>query len=291
MLVFRRLVPHSDRGWGAGSLPDVTLGLTNATNARDLGGHTTRDGRLVRSGILFRADSLHRLSDADLEVLASLKLACVIDFRSPDEVARAGADRLPTPAPRLVQLPILDAAHDLDLISVMGDVLRDGSGGTGLDFLRPEAAGGGAPGLMVELYRRFVRGDEARAAFGRALRLVAASEHLPLLFHCTVGKDRTGWLAAVVLTALDVDRDAIVADYLRTNELSRATVDFVVSLLDGKVSDPTVIVPMLEARPAYLAAAFAEADRLYGGMDGYLREGLGVDDDVLDALRANFLEP
>jgi protein-tyrosine phosphatase len=268
----------------------MSLGLSNATNARDLGGHVSRDGRRVRSGVLFRADSLHRLSDADLEVVAGLKLACVIDFRSRAEVAQIGADKLPTPAPRLVELPIFDPDHDVDLFTIMSDALRGDADGTALDFLRVEATGGGAPGMMAEIYRRFVSGEAARTAFARALRLVASSEHLPLLFHCTVGKDRTGWLAAVVLTALDVDRDAIIADYLRTNEVSRGTVDFIVSLLDGRVPDPRVIVPMLDARTAYLEAAFTEADRRYGGMPGYLRDGLGVDEALLDSLRANLLE-
>jgi protein-tyrosine phosphatase len=269
----------------------MTLGLKNATNARDLGGHDTRDGRRLRSCVLFRADSLHRLDDADVEAVAGLKLACVIDLRSREEMARMGADRLPTPAPRLVELPILDPDHDLDLFRVMSDALGGGADGTELDFLREQAPGGGAPGLMVEVYRRFVSGAAARSGFASALRLVASSEHLPLLFHCSLGKDRTGWLAAVVLTALDVPREAIIADYLRTNDVSRGAIDFVVSMLDGKVPDPQVIVPMLEARRSYLEAAFGAADRSFGGMDGYLREGLGADDELLGSLRANLLEP
>jgi protein-tyrosine phosphatase len=269
----------------------MTLGLSNATNARDLGGHETRDGRRLRSGVLFRADSLHRLDDADLEVVAGMKLACVTDLRSRDEVARMGADRLPTPAPRLVELPILDPYHDLDLFRVMSDALRGGADGTELDFLREQAPGGGAAGLMVEIYRHFVSGEAARSAFAVALRLVASSETLPLLFHCSLGKDRTGWLAAVVLTALDVPREAVIADYLRTNDVSRGSIEFVVAMLDGKVPDPQVIVPLLEARSSYLEAAFAEAEQGFGGMDGYLREGLGADDELLSSLRANLLEP
>ncbi|MBX6750796.1 MAG: tyrosine-protein phosphatase [Micromonosporaceae bacterium] len=265
----------------------MTLRLSNAPNARDLGGHLTGDGRRVRRHVLFRADALHRLSEADLEVVARLKLACVIDFRSPAEVARSGADRLPVPGPRLVELPIVD----LDLFGVITDALSRGGDGTELDFLREDAPGGGAPAMMAKLYRRFVSDETMRAAFAQALRLVATAENLPLLFHCTVGKDRTGWLAAVVLTVLDVPRDVIVADYVHTNECSREFVDLVVSLLDGRVSDPQVVVPTLEARPAYLEAAFAEADRVFGGMDGYVREGLGADDELLESLRANLLEP
>jgi protein-tyrosine phosphatase len=262
----------------------MTLRLSHAPNTRDLGGHLTGDGRRVRRNLLFRADSLHQLSETDLETVARLKLACVIDLRSPTEIARSGADKLPVPGPRLVELPIVD----LDLFAVLVDAL---SRGGDLEFLREEAPDGGAPAMMAELYRRFVNGEALRSAFAQAVRLVAAPENLPLLFHCTVGKDRTGWLAAVILSALDVSRDVIMADYLRTNEFSRDFVDLVLSLLDGRVSDPRVVMPMLEARPAYLEAAFAEADRRYGGMAGYLREGLGVDDELLASLRANLLEP
>jgi protein-tyrosine phosphatase len=264
----------------------MTLRLSNAPNARDLGGHLTGDGRRVRRHLLFRADALHRLDEADLEVVDRLKLACVIDFRSPEEVARSGADKLPVPGPRLVELPIVD----LDLFGVIMEALSRGGDGTELDFLHEQAPGGGAPAMMAELYRRFVSSETIRGTFAQALRLVATAENLPLLFHCTVGKDRTGWLAAVVLAALDVPRDVIMADYVRTNEYSREFVSVVVSLLDGRVSDPQVVVPMLQARPAYLEAAFAEADRLFGGMAGYLREGLGADDALLESLRVNLLE-
>ncbi len=267
----------------------MTLGLEKATNARDLGGHVTRDGRRVRTGLLFRANGLHSLSDSDLAVLDRLGLTCVVDFRGPDEVTRLGPDRLP-PGPRLVALPVLDPEHDHDIFAVISEALKGGTDPSALDFLREEAAGGGAAGMMAQIYRRFVSGATAREGFARALRLIASAEDLPLLFHCTAGKDRTGWLAALVLHALHVDEDAIVADYLRTNEHSAGSTQFVVSLLDGRVSDPTVIVPMLEAREASLRAAFDEARRLFGDLDGYLREGLGADDALLESLRANLLD-
>ena len=143
--------------------------------------------------------------------------------------------------------------------------------------------------MMANLYRGFVHNPGSRAAFAQTLRLIAAPEQLPLLFHCTAGKDRTGWLSAVLLTALDVDQDVIVADYLRTNEVAIGLHDVILSLLEGKVPDPSVILPMVQARPAYLEAGFAEAQRLYGGMARYLRDGLDVDEDRLAALRTNLL--
>jgi protein-tyrosine phosphatase len=268
----------------------LTLGLAKARNARDLGGHLTADGRRLRRGVLFRANGLHDLTEEDVAVVAGLGLACVIDFRAAPEIRRFGPDRLPTPAPRLVELPVIDIEHHKDVFELIGQVVRGVADPSVLDFLREEAPGGGSAGIMADLYRGFVRHEPSRAAFASALRLVASPETLPLLFHCTAGKDRTGWLAATVLSALDVPLDAIMVDYLRTNELSTGLLESVTALLDGKIPDPSVIAPMLDARASYLEAAFAEATRRYGGMAGYLRDGLGADDALLESLRANLLD-
>jgi len=267
----------------------MTLGLQKATNARDLGGLAAKDGRRVRTGVLFRANSLHSLSDADVAVLDGLKLACVIDFRDTTEVTRVGVDRLP-PGLLPISLPVLDKTNDMDVFAVIADVARGAADASELDFLREEAPGGGAPGMMAGIYRQFVTSATSRASFAQALRLIGDRDSLPLLFHCTAGKDRTGWLAALVLTILDVDRDTILADYLRTNDLSSGTLELILTVLDGKIPDPKVIVPMVQARAAYLEAAIEQAEHSYGGMDGYLRDGLGVDDALLASIRANLLE-
>jgi protein-tyrosine phosphatase len=271
----------------------MTLGLQNATNARDLGGPLTRDGRRVRTGVLFRAGALDKLAEADIAVLAELKLACVVDFRDAHETAKA-PDRLPAPAPTLVNLPVLGSDPSgrgpaLDTFGLIGRVMRGTEDPSALEALREDAPGGGAAGMMADLYRGFVNSPGPRAAFAHTLRLIASAEELPLLFHCTAGKDRTGWLSAVLLTALGVDPDVILADYLRTNEAAIDLHEVVLTMLEGKVPDPTVILPMVQARPAYLEAGFAEAQRLYGDMAGYLRDGLDVDDARLAALRTNLL--
>jgi protein-tyrosine phosphatase len=142
---------------------------------------------------------------------------------------------------------------------------------------------------MVQLYQWFITSPLARETFAEALRLVATPEALPLLFHCTAGKDRTGWLSAIILSALGVDRPTVMADYLRTNELNADGNAFVLSRLANRVDDPSVLVPLLEARREYLEAAFARAEESYGGMDGYLREGLGLSDEARQTLRAALL--
>lgn len=265
----------------------VSLGLAKAMNARDLGGYPAGGGLMVRRGVLFRADALHRLSEEDVAAVARLKLACVIDFRSPEEIEFVGPDRLPTPSPgRLVALPIHDP--DRNIFLAVSLLLDQTKGGVDRDSDR-DVGDGWAVTIMLELYRWFAGATAARQAFAAALRLIAAPDALPLLFHCTAGKDRTGWLSALVLSALGVDREVIIEDYVRTNERNAASNAYVLDLLARRVPDPAALVPLLQARPEYLEAAFMEVERLYGDIDGYLREGLELDEATLAALRANLL--
>src|SRR6185369_11725319 len=169
-------------------------------------------------------------------------------------------------------------------------VLRGLAGEDALVHLREDAQTGGAARMMIELYQRFVHGADVRAVFAAAARLVATPSELPLLFHCTAGKDRTGWLAAILLSALGVSRETVMADYLRTTELNATGRDYMITTISARVAEPEIILPLLEARAEYLEAAFAEADLRYGGMEGYVREGLGLDEAALASLRANLLD-
>jgi protein-tyrosine phosphatase len=142
---------------------------------------------------------------------------------------------------------------------------------------------------MTQLYRWFASSPAAGQVFAEALRLIATPDALPLLFHCTAGKDRTGWLAALLLSALGVERSTVVEDYLRTNELNAKSTAYLLSTFADRVPDPSGLLPLFEARKEYLEAAFAEVDR-YGGIEPYLREALGLDDAVLTALRETLLD-
>jgi protein-tyrosine phosphatase len=263
----------------------ATLSLQKAPNARDLGGYVGAEGRRVRPGLLFRADSLHRLSKADLAALAQLKLSCLIDMRSPHEVISVGPDRLPTPPPaQLVSLPLHDPEAKI-FVSV-GVLL-----GRSPDAKLPVADSATAEHLMRQLYRWFVSSPLARQTFAAAVRLIADQEALPLLFHCTAGKDRTGWLSAIVLSALGVERDQVIADYLLTEQFNASSNEYLLTVLAKRMNDPLAAVPLLQACREYIEASFAEADALFGGMDSYLRDGLGLDDATLLALRSQLLDP
>ena len=190
----------------------VEWSLSGAPNARDLGGLVGADGRTVRAGALIRASGLGRLVDDDLPTLGKLDLSCVVDLRSANEIEVAPPDRL-AGEPRVVHIPIHDPQHPV--FTYVSAVML------GHDLAAYEAlAREGTTGAMEAIYRWFVASPAAIEAFTRAVRTIAEPDNLPLLFHCSAGKDRTGWLSVILLTALGVDAAAIRADYLRTNDLA-----------------------------------------------------------------------
>jgi protein-tyrosine phosphatase len=191
--------------------PSRQVALDGAVNVRDIGGYRSAHGLEVARGRLFRGDSLSQLTSADTERLDRLGLRTVIDFRTPGEVLLGGDDRLPYGV-ELAHLPVsggdLGALYEL---IASGDHERQ----------RRELGGGRAASYIAEMNRGFVTDARQREAFGAALRLVCSPGRLPLLYHCTGGKDRAGWMTAIVLTALGVPRELVLRDYLLSNDFHR----------------------------------------------------------------------
>ncbi|TMM33387.1 MAG: tyrosine-protein phosphatase [Actinobacteria bacterium] len=259
-----------------------TLGLNGAPNARDLGGLPVADGRTVRPGLVFRAQALGRLSDDDVAVLASLGLTDLLDLRHGSEIELAPPDRLPA-GPQVAHIPIFDPAHPV--FTYVSAVLL------GHDLSRyAQLAVEGTPSAMLTVYRWFVSAPAARAAFATALRRITAATG-PLLYHCSAGKDRTGWLSALLLGALGADRTTITDDYLLTNEVTAEAMAKLLAVMDTRKGvPPDVLRPVLDAAPEYLDAAFERLESEYGTLDRYLREGLGLGADELAALRRRLLD-
>jgi protein-tyrosine phosphatase len=259
-----------------------SLGLTGAPNARDLGGLAVADGRTVRSGLVFRASALGRLTDPDVAALARLGLGDVLDLRHGSEIEVAPPDRLPA-GPQVAHIPIFDPAHPV--FTYVSAVLL------GHDLSRyASLAVEGTPNAMLAIYRWFVTAPSARAAFGTALRRIAAASG-PLLYHCSAGKDRTGWLSALLLGALGADRSTILADYVLTNEVTAVDVGKIMTALNiGKGVPAELLRPVLDAAPEYLDASFAQLEADFGTLPRYLVEGLGLGADELAALRTRLLE-
>lgn len=251
------------------------IALQGAANVRDLGGIEASSGRKVVLGRLFRADSLSKLTGPDLDVLAGLGLRTAIDFRSLAEVAQLGAGRLP-PGATAVALPV-DAGDVQGFIGLFGDLGRQ----------REILGDGRAAEFMRRTNTELVSNDEHRRQFASALHMIADEARQPVLFHCTAGKDRTGWMAAIALTALGVPREAVLADYLATNEYMWPAFEAQLRPLDdaGQI-DLTVFTPLLVQDPSYLNAAFDEATARYGSFEGFLANGLSFGSEDLERLRS-----
>lgn len=167
--------------------------LEGAVNVRDLGGFRTYDGATVKPGKVIRADALSTLTDADVAVLAARKPKSVVDLRTPAEVQFSGADRLPAGVP-LVARPV----DDTGLFVQMMQIIQSKDPARQQEVL----GNGGAERIMAAVYTSFLTA-ESRAAFGATVRELAATDG-PVLYHCTSGKDRTGFLTYVVLRAVGV---------------------------------------------------------------------------------------
>lgn len=254
----------------------ATPQLQGAPNFRDLGGYQTEDGRRVKPGLLFRSDQLDRLTDADLATMEGLRLAYVVDLRTESERARE-PDRLPRGARHI----ILDVSADAD-------------GSLGGDMRKAQAAIAAGRGveLLEAANRDFVSLPSAQAAYRALFALVADPATGPLVYHCTAGKDRTGWASAVLLSILGVPRERIFYDYLASNTyLTQKNAVILASLkASGAPIDPANLEPVLGVRRAYLDSAFAEVDRIYGSMDAYVRKGLGLSDAQIDMIRRKYLQ-
>ena len=244
--------------------PDRVLPLQGASNFRDLGGYPGHGGRSVRWRRLFRSDHLAGLTAADQALLAELGLARALDFRGEQE-------RAATP----YQLPGV-AQHSLAIEpSVMQRMQAMLLAGQPLGAAQAVA-------LMQELYCSMV--TERARAFALLFEQLLDCD-APLVFHCTAGKDRTGWAAALVLLALGVPRALVLQDYLLTNQVFKQPP----LAADGTPAE--ALAAMWRVQEDYLAAALDLVDAEHGGIEPYLRRSLGLSPAALATLAARYLQP
>ncbi|NBE55433.1 protein-tyrosine-phosphatase [Streptomyces sp. YC537] len=265
-----------------GARPGAPIALDGAVNVRDLGGYRTDKGRHIRPGQAFRADSLGKATKADVKKLSALNLGTVVDFRTPLEVKRDGADRLPA------GLKVTSrAVNDLGLYAKTMEAIGSKDPVKQEDML----GGGKAEQLMRDIYRSFATDPDSRRQFAATLRDLAKDRRTPLVFHCTSGKDRTGWVSYLLLRAVGVPARTAEKDYLLSNDF-RAKADRETREgleKSGYMKNPDLLVPLQDVRADYLDAALDQVRRDYGGLDGYLTEGLGLDRSNLAGLRARLV--
>jgi protein-tyrosine phosphatase len=229
-------------------------------NFRDLGGHTTSDGRTVVGQRLYRSDDLARLREDERDAFTELGIRTVIDLRRPHEVEELG------------RFPQWDGIryHHVHLAHPMWPSQRFVDTAERTTF-------------VVDRYREM--SIEAAHGFGHALRLIADPDTAPLVFHCIAGKDRTGILSALTLSLLGVDDEAIADDYARSEEAEASAWAYYARIKPGVVRPANIVISPREAMLRFLA----DLRERHGSVEAYVAS-IGVTDDHIAAMRAHLLE-
>ena len=248
-------------------------------NFRDFGGMPAADGRRVRRGRLFRSGHLAAASEGDLEKLAALELALLVDLRRPAERLRDVARR-----PGGFNARVLE--HQGPLENAVAPHLTF--------MTEPDATTQRVSEQMQIGYRGYPF-DPHYVAVYRDYFAGLAELDGPVLVHCHAGKDRTGVLCALTLHLLGVGRDDIYADYLETNRHNRADLRLAEMAEQfeanyGRKVSEDFLRYIMAVEPAYLDAAFTAIAAEFGDADAYLEDALGVDAAVKAAIRGRLLD-
>lgn len=240
--------------------PRRNLAIPGTHNFRDLGGYGTSSGGRIRWRTLFRADSLHRLTPAGRSLLlGDYRLRTVIDLRSREEAR------------------------------VEPNALADAPGVNYIHLPYPGASGGaGRPRDLEGLYRGFL--DHGRRWIAAVVTALATPHALPAVVHCTAGKDRTGVVAAVLLSVLGVSDDEIVQDYALSSILPEDRLTEIRRRAAEAGYDLQWYDLLLACRPEAMAATLRYLNRRYGGAADYLRSA-GVAEQTLVDLQQALVEP
>lgn len=244
--------------------------LASVDNFRDLAGaaagYPTVDGKQMRRGVFYRSNAL-TLDTTDQTTIDQLGIASVYDLRTPGEIART-ADLLPRGA----------VSQTLNVLGVR-------------DFVAPAFdTAGAAVAFMEEQARGYVTGAAQRAGFGSLLTRLAGGPDAQL-FHSSAGKDRTGWVAALLLSIANVPLDVIMQDYLLSNVYRALSIRAQTATLRAQDGDAvaTVVAPLLSVQENYLQAGFDQVQASYGTMASYLTQGLGVSQTTIDTLHSRLV--
>jgi protein-tyrosine phosphatase len=241
---------------------DRLIALEGAVNFRDLGGYATIDGRLTRWRVLFRADGLGELTPPDLDIVRELGIRTVVDLRSGYEVESSRFDTEAHPV-TFHHTPFIDALPNPE------------------EFERQ-------PGFLGTLYKDML--DDAAPQIVNALQALTAPDARPAVFHCTAGKDRTGLLAALVLSLVGVPEETVVRDYALSGEaMARLRAKLVLKYPDGKEAIENAN-EAFSVEPDHMVDLLAHLRERDGSVEAYAAR-IGVTDEVVDRLRAGLLEP
>jgi protein-tyrosine phosphatase len=261
--------------------PGANIAIESVPNLRDLGGWPTPGGT-VRRGLLFRSAQFSDVTGPDADLFARLSVRSVFDMRTAEERAQQ-----PNIVPESVRYVVVD-------------ILRDATGAAPAQLLAllhdPAAAesmlgGGKAIVLFKGAYRQLISLPSALSGYRAFFSDLLDPLSVPAVFHCTTGKDRTGWGAAALLLLLGVSYDDVLDDYLLTNVQLLSSTQPLFDAFAAAGGNPELLRPVLGVQKEYLEVAIDEMTSRFGSIESYFRDGLEIGDDDIVRLREVFTEP
>jgi len=247
--------------------------LEGAVNLRDLGGYETQNGRRLRWGQLFRSDSLARVTKGDLEFLRRMNIRLVCDLRTSGEVERAPNQFPDSRRTGYVHLAMRQGRLDP---TDANERLQQGDA----SWLSED--------YMVHGY--LWNSEKYALVWKRFFNLLVTTKNRPAVFHCTAGKDRTGVAAALLLLALGVPEDTVVADYGISNVCLAPVMENVRKTIQSFGVDAQDVQPWLSAPETRIRALLDYLHQTYGSPLDYLRERVELTDAFLERLTSELLE-
>ena len=256
-------------------------------NTRDLGGYTGKDGRTIRPRRLLRSGALGKCTEPDIRRLTEeYGLKTVVDLRTNGEKTE-----LPDP-----EIKGVEFIHDPLLSDAMLGITREGQEQADslsamiLELLKE--AENHPKEKMEKIYLALVSDDFSVTGLKHFFDILLAQKEGAVLWHCSAGKDRVGTTAALLLTALGVDREVIIQDYLLTNGYLEPETEAMIAKVTAKVPNERILngIRILNgAERSYIESMFAETERQCGSTEAYLQERLGLTDEKREMLREMYL--
>jgi len=260
--------------------PGLSLGIASIPNLRDMGGYATADGATIARGLVYRSNQLYDISPDDMILLAQLNLKNDYDLRTASE-----RNDKPDELPAGVNDIWLDVLADdptsgpANLITLLSDPLQ-----ANIDL-----GNGQVEEKFKDAYRQFITLESADTAFSKLFKSLGDENKLPALFHCTTGKDRTGWSAAALLTIIGVPYEEVMEDYLLSNDYILPMYAELIDRFVAAGGERNIVESILGVKEEYLIAAFEEMNTEYGSIENYFSKGLGISVDQQTALRDLYL--
>jgi protein-tyrosine phosphatase len=269
-------LPLLDPGQSLG----IALDIPPVPNLRDVGGYKTRNGATVARGLAYRSDTFYPMTDEDDSKLEILRLKNDYDLRTTAE-AKTQPDEMPP-------------GVEYHLLNVLADAKSAAPAELERLLHEPKKAnvalgGGKIEALFEEGYREFIDLPSARQSYRTLFLSLADPGKLPAVFHCTTGKDRTGWAAAALLTLLGVPPETVMEDYMRTNNYTLPQFKQTIDAFVAAGGDRDIAVAVFGVKRQYLEASFDAMHKRYGSIENYFADGLGIDAAGQQALREQFL--